>query len=129
MDPVFKSSLARLSDVKAADKQLARAQALVVDSVGPPMPLLTRIGEEDYKVEEAERTDMAAMELVGNASHHIAKMRPRRILKSFNHRMQDMTEEDKMFKSLAPLLFGQGFETKMKERSESLTILASCSRS
>ena len=129
LDPVFKTSLARSSDVKAADKELARAQALVLDSVGPLTHLLTRIGEEDYTVEEAERAVMDAVQLVGNASLHIAKMRRRRVLKSLNPRMQDMAEEDELFKSSAPLLFGQGFESKMKERSESLKILASCSRS
>ena len=128
LDSVFKTSLAKSAEVKAVDKELARAQALVLDSVGPLTQLLTKIGDENYSIEDAERTVQDAIQLVGNASLHLAKMRRKRILRCLNPKMQDMAEEQELFQSAAPLLFGQGFESKMKERSESLKILSSCSR-
>jgi len=129
LDPVFKTSLAKSADVKAVDKELARAQALVLDSVGPLTHLISKVGNEGYTVEEAEETARDALRLVANASMNIAKMRRKRVLKCLNPKMQDMAEEHDLFQSAAPMLFGQGFESKMKERSESLKILSSCSRS
>ena len=129
LDSVFKTSLAKSAEVKAVDKELARAQALVLDSIRPLTLLLTKIGEENYSIEDAERTVQDAIQLVGNASLHLAKMRRKCILRCLNPKMQDMAEEQELFQSAAPLLFGQGFESKMKERSESLKILSSCSRS
>ena len=68
------------------DKELARAQALVLDSVGP-LTHLTRVGNEDYTIEEAKKAARDALRLVTNASMNIAKIRRKRVLKCLNTKM------------------------------------------
>jgi hypothetical protein len=46
------------------------------------------------------------------------------VLKSVNPDMQDLADEDEVFKEASPNLFGSGFEAKMKERVESLKLLS-----
>lgn len=126
LDPVFVTSLAKASEVKATDRELAKAQALVLDAVAPLTHLLSKVDGEEYTVDEAKETVRESLKLIGNASLNISRMRRKRVLKSLNPRVQDMADESELFKSSPPLLFGHGFETKLKERSESLKILSSC---
>ena len=53
LDPVFKTSLAKSANVKAVDKDLARAQALVLDII-KPLTHLTRVGNEGYTIEKTQ---------------------------------------------------------------------------
>ena len=112
LDSVFKTSLAKLAYVKVVDKELARAQALVLDSMGQLTHLLTRVGNEDYTIEEAEEAAWDALRLVANASMNIAKMRRKCVLKCLNPKMQDMAEEHELFQSAAPLCLGRDSNQK-----------------
>lgn len=61
--------------------------------------------------------------LVGNTSASISNLRRQRILKEIYPSLQDLAEED-LFKSAASFLFGEGFESKMKDRAKSVKLLA-----
>ena len=77
-------------------------------------------------VDEAQLTVRDALQLVGNTSANLSELRHKRILKALNPQMQDMAEELELFQAAAPNLFGHNFETRLKERSESLKILSTC---
>ena len=74
-------------------------------------------------MQEAKLAIANAIRLLENASAGMSKLRRRKILKSVNPDIADLAEED-IFQSAAPNLFGSGFEVKMKERAESLKLLA-----
>ena len=60
---------------------------------------------------------------MGNASANISHLRRKKILKALIPDIQDLANEE-IFRDAAPNLFGQGFETKMKERAESVKLLS-----
>ena len=123
LDPVFKASLNK-SGAKAVDAELARVQAFVLDPVAPLVHLLHKLDDEEFTVEEARMATQDALRLLGNASAQISTMRRRKVLKNLNPKLQDMADEPELFSAAAPQLFGQGFESKMKERAKSLKILS-----
>ena len=98
-------------------------QAHILDPVGPLTYLLARIDDESFTAQDARYTVEDAIKLLGNASSQVSAVRRKRILKVVNPKMQDMAEEKELYKSVAPMLFGQDFETKMQDRSKSLEIL------
>ena len=124
LDPVFKSSLASKTDTKAIDSELARAQAFILDPIGPLTYILGKLeSDQGVSSEELGKTLRESITLLGNASSQISRTRRKRVLKTLNPKMQDMAEEQELFGDSAPNLFGNGFESKMKERSDSLRIL------
>ena len=84
------------------------------------------VESERLSVDEAQSTVRDALQLVGNTSANLSELKHKRILKALNPQMQDMVEEQELFQAAAPNLFGHDFETRLKERSESLKILSTC---
>ena len=68
-----------------------------------------------HVVTEATRT---ALRLLGSATSHISTLQRRKILQELNLDLQDLAEREGVFKSSAPLLFGEGFEVKAKAYTE-----------
>ena len=64
-----------------------------------------------------------AITLLGNAVGQTSKIRRKRVLRVCNPDIQDLADEEVLFAEAAPNLFGQNFETKMKERAESIKLL------
>lgn len=134
LDSVFKTSLAKSTEVKAVakstevkavDKELARAQAHVLDTIDTALHKDKRQKlRTPYK---RCRKDSARSQLEITSLH--MAMGQKCILTCFNPKMQDIAEEQELFQSAASLQLGQGFESKMKEQLESLKILSSCSHS
>ena len=124
LDPVFRSSLKGTEGVKALDKELSKAQSLVHDPVGPLAHFLARADEEDFSVDEAKSIIRDSLKLIGNALANISKMRRIHVLKALNPVLQEMADEPEAFLSAAPLLFGTGFKSKLKDRCELLRILS-----
>ena len=70
----------------------------------------------------------SAITLLGKASAQVSRLRRKKTLKAVNPEIQDLAEED-IYSRAAPLLFGEGFEKRMKERTESLKILSAAKTS
>lgn len=121
LDSIYKSVKA---DFKSQDSEPSRLQAFMLDPVAPLLHLLHNIDENpDYTVDEIRRDTTEAIQLLGKASSQVSKIQRKRILKAVNPDIQDLVNEEKNFKEAAPLLFGEGFEKKMKDRAESLKLL------
>ena len=128
LDAIFKTASIQ-KETKVIDAELARIQALIHDPVAPLIRLLHACDDDgsSLSVEDARAAVADAIRLLGNASAGMSRLRRKKILKSVNPDIADLAEED-IFQSAAPSLFGSGFETKMKERAESVKLL-SASRS
>ncbi len=127
LDPIFKTVSGK-AETKANGTELARLQAFVLDPVGPLLLLLNKLETEDaIEVEEAVDFIHDALRLLGNASAQFSTARRKRVLKALNPDIQDLASEKGHFKEAAPKLFGPGFEKAMKERAESIKILAKMS--
>ena len=75
---------------------------------------------------EAVKTALA---LMGNASSHLSKERRKLVVKDLNKDAASLAEEDEMFKDAAPQLFGDGFETKLKQHVDAVRCLRKASTS
>ena len=127
VDPLFKTADSRFSgnaEAKQTDGDLQRIQALMLDMTGPLLELMKATESE---AEEATRHPREMIEdvitLLGNAVGQTSKVRRKRILKACNPDVQDLADEEEVFGEALPNLFGQKFETKMKERAESVRLL------
>ena len=58
-----------------------------------------------------------ALKLLGNASCHLSMERRKNVLSDLNPSLKDMAEEDKLYREVAPNLFGEGFSRKAKRET------------
>ena len=127
VDPLFKTTESRFagsSKAKQVDGDLQKIQALVLDVSAPLLELLavTEPGAEDPPCRPREAVE-DAVRMLGNAVGHVSKIRRRRILKACNPDVHDLADNEELFTEAFPNLFGPQFETKMKERAESVKLL------
>jgi len=127
LDKVIKGRLPAAT--KSRDKQLAKQQALMLDAVGPIMHLLEEAVKGQLSQKSAIEVAQTALKFLGNASVQSCRERRRNALQSMNTRLLDMADDDSLFKSAPPLLFGEGFCKKAKERDDELKCLNQASSS
>ena len=115
---------------KDTETELTRIQAMIHDLIGPLTTLLhdfENVGGE-LTSEQFQMTLGSAFTLLFNASAQVSHLRRKKILKAVNPEIQDLAGED-IFSVASPLLFGEGFEKRMKERTEALKILSAAKTS
>ena len=126
LDKLVKNRLPQAA--KSRDKTLAKQQALVLDAVGP----LTAVMEDAINGQLTTRKTIEAIQtalrFIGNASMNINRERRRNVIKELNTNLEDMAEDDAIFTDSAPLLLGEGFAKKAKERDEELKCLSQASK-
>ncbi len=64
-----------------------------------------------------------ALSLLGNSISHTSQIRRKRVLKVCNPDKSSLADRNELFTKAPPMLFGEGFELKMKERAEALKVL------
>ena len=126
LDPLFKtgeSKFAGNSDAKQVDNDLQKVQALMLDVTAPLLELKGFVEAEEGTPlsRHPSETVNDALKLLGNAIASTSKIRRKRVLKACNPNIQDLAEEESLFEEAGP---GPKFETKMKERAESVKILS-----
>jgi hypothetical protein len=121
LDKVIKGRLPAAT--KSRDRQLAKMQALTLDAVGPITHILEEAVKGQLTQKGAIEAAQTALRLLSNASVHSCRERRKNALQSMNARLLDMADDDAIFKSAPPLLFGDGFCKKAKERDEELKCL------
>ena len=109
-----------------ADKELAKIQTFVLDSVAP----LSHLMELDAQGHEITYTDAidtikAAIELIGNANAKINHLRRSKVISQLNKSLILLVEEDSNFEGVAPSLFGPEFTRRSKEHVEQVKALRS----
>ena len=95
------------------DKELAKLQTFVLDSLAP----LTAILEYGYgmSVEEVKEASSTAVELLGNANAQISRLRREKLVSSINKNLVPLEQEDSEFAAASPNLFGLAFSKRAKE--------------
>ena len=124
LDPFIKQEVS--AAVKSTDKQLAKAQTLLLDSLAP----LTSLLEAHFKGEEVEQQQMAqaaktAVELIGNANASISHLRREKVIGELNKALLPVIGDDDNFKEANPLLFGTEFAKKGKDMIDQVKALRS----
>ena len=111
LDPVIKTLATQRA--KAVDKELAKLQTFVLDSLAP----LTAILEYGYgmSVEEVREASSTAVELLGNANAQISRLRRDKLVSSINKNFVPLEQEDSEFAAASPNLFGLAFSKRAKE--------------
>ena len=99
-----------------ADKELARLQSLVLDSLAP----LTHLLEAEQRGgppmwEEAKKAVVAATECVGNASAKMTHLRREKVITDLNKALLPVAKEATNFQTALPSLFGTEFAKKAKD--------------
>ena len=105
MDQVIKSLASQ--SAKSADRELARIQTFVLDSIAPVSSLLEQVSHESDRlsIEDVKLAALTAAELIGNASAQISRLRREKMVTSINN-LLPLVKEDGDFLDVAPNLFG-----------------------
>ena len=124
LDPFMKTEVN--SATKSTDKELARIQTIVPDSMAP----LTSILECDNQGgslshEEVIIAVKTAVQLIGNTNAQISRLRREKVTCNINKGLLPLVKEEDNFKEAAPLLFGPDFAKKSKEYIEQVKAMRS----
>ena len=112
---------------KSADKELARLQTFVLDSLAPVSSILENVGK--MTVQEVYDAASSAASLVRNASARISRLRREKFAASINKSLVLLVKEDKDFAEVAPNLFGVDFAKRAKEHLNQVKTLRQASSS
>ena len=97
------------TSTKAADKELASVQALVLDSMAPLTYLLEAEARGDsLTLEQVRDATKTAVELAGNANARISRLRREKVCQDLNKALIPLAKEDENFDEDPPSLFGVG---------------------
>ncbi len=102
-----------------ADKELARLQSLVLDSLVPLTQLLKaeqRVGPPTW--EEAKKAVVATTELMGNASTKMTHLRREKVTTDLNKALLPVAKEATNFHTAPPSLYGTELAKKAKDHSD-----------
>ena len=108
---------------KTADKELARIQSFMLDSLAPISAMLENAGK--MTVEDVREASSAAAELVGNVNAQISRLRREKLVSAINKNLTPLVKEDAEFTEAAPNLFGPGFSKRAKDYLDQVKTLRS----
>jgi flagellum-specific peptidoglycan hydrolase FlgJ len=106
---------------KSADKELARIQTFVLDSLAPISALLE--GHQEMTPEEIKEASSSAAELIGNANARISRIRREKLVASINKNLTPLVKEDADFTDVSPDLFGPDFSKRAKDHLDQVKSL------
>ena len=119
MDHVMRSLAPQAA--RSADKELARIQTFVLDSLAPVTAILEN-GLQMSRKEVTEATSAAAI-LIGNANAQISHLRREKLVTSINKNLTPLVKDDADFTEVAPNLFGADFSKRAKEHLDQVKSL------
>ena len=105
----------------STDRDLARIQTFVLDSLAPVTSLLERA--ERMSVEDIKDAAFTAGMLIGNANVHISQLRREKYITTTNKNLTPLIKESADFAAVAPNLFGSDFSKRAKEHLEQVESL------
>ena len=95
----------------------------MLDTTHPLQCLLEGLKGGNLSSFDIHSLALDALQLVGNAVCQTSRIRRKRVLKICNPDIANMAKREEFFTESAPFQFGDGFETKMKERAEVVKVL------
>ena len=106
---------------KSVDKELARIQTFVLDSLAPVTSMLENA--EELSVEDIKEASSATLSLIGNANARISRLRREKLVSSINKNLVPLVKEDSDFQDVPPNLFGPDFSKRAKEHLDQVKAL------
>ena len=123
VDEVIKSLVPQ--SIKTANKELARLQTFILDSMAPLAALMEQISHhgDEVSIIDVKAATLTATELIGNASAHISHLRREKLVSSINRTLLPLAQDDGAFLEVAPNLFGPDFSRWAKEHLDQVKSL------
>ncbi|XP_064395485.1 uncharacterized protein LOC135342623 [Halichondria panicea] len=121
LDRVLKGNISK--ETKDRDNMLAKAQTLFLDAVAPLSNLLESVNTGNLTPEVSANAVKTALGLLGNALANLSKERRKLVVKDLNKDASSLAEDDEILTEAAPMLFGEGFEQKLKNHVEAVRCL------
>ena len=111
---------------KATDKQLAKIQTLVLDSLAPLSTLLEAFNKgQPLNGADTIKAVKTAVQLIGNSNAHISHLRRLRVIGDMNKTLLPIVQEDSNFSTAPPQLFGPDFARKSKDLVDQMRAMRS----
>ena len=111
------------TSVKSLDKELAKVQSFVLDTLAPLSALVETTKKEEVTIEEVTDAATCAIQLLGNANAQISRLRREKITSSLNKTLVPLSQDDSNFVGAAPSLFGAEFAKKAKDHVDQVKAL------
>ena len=108
---------------KSADKELARIQSFMLDSLAPVSAILENV--DRMMVEDVRRRHLHAAQLIGNANAQVSHLRREKLVSAINTNLTPLVKEDVEFAEAAPNLFGPDFSKRAKDYLDQVKTLRS----
>ena len=127
VDQVIKSLASQ--SAKSTDRELARLQTFVLDSMAPLSSLMEMIshGADKVSIEDIKIATSTATELIGNTSAQISRLRREKLIQSINKNLLPLVKEDGDFLEAPPNLFGADFSKRAKDHLDQVKSLKAAS--
>lgn len=110
---------------KTSDRELARLQTFVLDSMAPLSALMELLSHDTdwVSIEDVRNATLTATELIGNASAQISHLRREKLMQSINKNLLPLVKEDGAFLEAPPNLFGPDFSKRAKDHLDQVKSL------
>ena len=122
LDPIIQAIVP--SDATKADGYLLRLQQFWLDATAPLTAIIETVEEGKLTPELAVLAAQMALVLMGNAHQHMAQERRKRLLTNLNLALKSMPNDEKSFKNVTPMLFGDEFAKLATERVDQLKAIS-----
>ena len=103
-------------------KDLLDIQACTLDAVRPLVDLIEGMERNQFTPEDVKSRAIDNFKMLGNSIAHTSQIRRKRVLKVCNPDIS-LVENKELFAKAHPMLFGEDFENKIKDRAEALKVL------
>ena len=127
LDPVIQAIV--LNEATKADGYLLRLQKFWLDVTAPLTAIIETAEEGKLTPELTVLAVQTVLVLMGNAHQHMAQERRKRFLMNLNPALKSMTNDEKSFKNVAPMLFVDEFAKLATERVDQLKAISKFSKS
>ena len=102
------------TSVKSLDRELAKVQSFVLDTLAPLSALLETTKKEEVTIEEVTDAATCAIQLLGNVNARISRLHREKITSSLNKTLVPLSLDDSNFIGAAPRPFWHRVRQKSK---------------
>ncbi len=126
LDDIFiasESKFQKHGEAKSVESDLLHITTCTLDVIRPLVGIIEGVNSGELTPADLQERAVDALSLLGNAVAHTSQIRRRRIIKVCNPDISSLAENKELYTKSPLMLFGEGFELKVKERAETLKVL------
>ena len=118
MDPTIQLRMS--PSAKAVDRNLAGLQGFVLGAAIPLVNTMESARSGSLNSRDAAESAQQALKLLRNASVYISVERPLKASSCLNKELAPLIADETTFKDATPLLFGDSFQQRMRDHTETI---------